>query len=211
MDFVYVLRGKTLEKLGKSSEFYRFCLDLLFALYYNGVCSDKGSENLLNIVLVEPEIPQNAANIVRTAVVTGSRLHLVKPLGFDTSDAAVRKNMKRCGLDYWPRADITVHESLEDFMKTVEGKEIFLATTKGGHRYDQAPFSDGCYLLFGKESKGLPEWLREAHADRCVRIPMMGAERSLNLANSVAIMTYEALRHLDFAGMTEYGEMYDPA
>lgn len=162
---------------------------------------------MLNLVLVEPEIPQNAANIVRTAVVTGSKLHLVKPLGFDTSDAAVRKNMKRCGLDYWPRADITIHESLEDFMKTVEGKEIFLATTKGGNRYDKARYTDGCYILFGKESAGLPEELRKAHAERCVRIPMMGEERSLNISNSVAILAYEALRQMDFQGMKEYGEM----
>lgn len=162
---------------------------------------------MLNLVLVEPEIPQNCGNIVRTAVVTGSRLHLVKPLGFDTSDQAVKKNMKRCGLDYWPRADITIHESLEDFLRTVEGKELFLATTKGGHRYDHVQYSDGCYILFGKESAGLPAWLREEYAERCVRIPMMGEERSLNISNSVAIFAYEALRQLDFSGMKELGEM----
>lgn len=162
---------------------------------------------MLNLVLVEPEIPQNCGNIARTAVVTGSRLHLVKPLGFDISAAAVKKNLKRCGLDYWPRVDITVHENLDAFMKTVEGKEIFLATTKGGNRYDKAKFTEDCYILFGKETAGLPPWLREKYAQRCVRIPMMGEERSLNLANSVAIMTYEALRQMDFPGMKEYGEM----
>lgn len=165
---------------------------------------------MLNLVLVEPEIPQNVGNIVRTAVVTGSRLHLVKPLGFDTSDAAVKKNMKRCGLDYWPRAEIVIHESLEDFMKTVEGKEIFLATTKGGVRYDQARYTEDCFVLFGKESAGLPQGLRERYAARCVRIPMMGEERSLNISNSVAILAYEALRQLDFPGMKEVGEMGRP-
>lgn len=162
---------------------------------------------MLNLVLVEPEIPQNCGNIARTAVLTGSRLHLVKPLGFDVDDASVRRNMKRCGLDYWPRLDVSVYENLDDFFQTARPQELWLATTKAPHRYDKVSYADGCYILFGKESAGLPLALRSQYRDRCVRIPMRPGERSLNLSNSVAVMAYEALRQLDFPGFQNLGEM----
>lgn len=162
---------------------------------------------MLNLVLVEPEIPQNCGNIARTAVLTGSRLHLVKPLGFDVDDASVRRNMKRCGLDYWPRLDVTVYESLDDFFRATRPQELWLATTKAPHRYDKVSYADGCYILFGKESAGLPLALRAQYRERCVRIPMRPGERSLNLSNSVAVMAYEALRQLDFPGFQDLGEM----
>ena len=164
---------------------------------------------MLNLVLVEPEIPQNCGNIARTCVLTGSRLHLVGPLGFDVSDSAVAKNMKRCGLDYWPRLDVVIYENLEEFFKKNQPTEIWLATTKAPHRYDRVSYADGCFILFGKESAGLPLALREQYRDRCVRIPMLPDERSLNLSNSVAVMAYEALRQLDFPGFQEFGEMSD--
>ena len=162
---------------------------------------------MLNVVLVEPEIPQNCGNIARTCVLTGSRLHLVGPLGFDVSDSAVAKNMKRCGLDYWPRLDVTLYDNLEDFFSKNRPSDIWLATTKAPHRYDKVSYADGCYILFGKESAGLPQALRQEHRERCVRIPMRPGERSLNLSNSVAVMVYEALRQLDFPGFQDLGEM----
>lgn len=162
---------------------------------------------MVNVVLVEPEIPQNCGNIARTCVLTGSRLHLVGPLGFDVSDGAVRRNMKRCGLDYWPRLDVTYYDDLEDFLRRQAPRALWLATTKAPHRYDRVSYQEGCWLVFGKESAGLPQALREAHRDRCVRIPMRPGERSLNLSNSVAIMVYEALRQMDFPGLQDAGEM----
>lgn len=162
---------------------------------------------MVNIVLVEPEIPQNCGNIARTCVLTGSRLHLIGPLGFDISESAVRRNMKRCGLDYWPRLDVAYYDGLEDFFRRQRPEELWLATTKAPRRYDQAGYRDGCYLLFGKESAGLPEALREQYRDRCVRIPMRPGERSLNLSNSVAVLTYEVLRQWDFPGLQDAGEM----
>ncbi len=162
---------------------------------------------MLNVVLVEPEIPQNCGNIARTCVLTGSRLHLVGPLGFDVSDSAVAKNMKRCGLDYWPRLDVTLYDNLEDFFSKNRRSDIWLATTKAPRRYDKVSYADGCYILFGKESAGLPLALRQERRERCVRIPMRPGERSLNLSNSVAVMVYEALRQLDFPGFQDLGEM----
>ncbi len=162
---------------------------------------------MLNVVLVEPEIPQNCGNIARTCVLTGSRLHLIGPLGFDISEAAVRRNMKRCGLDYWPRLDVTYYESVEDFLRRQSPKELWLATTKAPRRYDRAVYTPDCWLMFGKESAGLPQGLREDYRERCVRIPMQPGERSLNLSNSVAVMVYEALRQLNFPGMQDAGEM----
>ena len=162
---------------------------------------------MVNIVLVEPEIPQNCGNIARTCVLTGSRLHLVGPLGFDVSDSAVARNMKRCGLDYWPRLDVVVYENLEEFFQRNRPADIWLATTKAPRRYDKVSYRDGCFLLFGKESAGLPQALRQRYRDRCVRIPMLPGERSLNLSNSVAVMVYEALRQLDFPGFQDLGEM----
>lgn len=162
---------------------------------------------MVNVVLVEPEIPQNCGNIARTCVLTGSRLHLVGPLGFDISDSAVRKNMKRCGLDYWPRLDVQFYPDLAAFFEKARPEELWLATTKAPTRYDKAGYQDGCWLMFGKESAGLPQWLRERWRERCVRIPMRPGERSLNLSNSVAVAVYEALRQLDFPGLAEAGEM----
>lgn len=162
---------------------------------------------MVNVVLVEPEIPQNCGNIARTCVLTGSRLHLIGPLGFDISEGAVRRNMKRCGLDYWPRLDVTYYDSLDEFFRRQAPGELWLATTKAPRRYDRAAYHDGCWLMFGKESAGLPARLREAHREQCVRIPMRPGERSLNLSNSVAVMVYEAMRQMDFPGLEEMGEM----
>ena len=158
---------------------------------------------MLNIVLVEPEIPQNCGNIARTSAATRSRLHLVKPLGFDISDRAV----KRAGLDYWPMVDLQVYENLDDFFARNPKPDLWLATTKAPRDYTRATFRDGCWLMFGKETAGLPEELRLAWYERCIRIPMRPDARSLNLANSVAILTYEALRQMDFPGLSGVGEM----
>ena len=148
---------------------------------------------MLNIVLVEPEIPQNTGNIARTCAATRSRLHLVKPLGFDISERAVR----RAGLDYWHMVDLYVYDS----------PDLWLATTKASRDYTRAAFRDGCWLMFGKETAGLPKDLRRRWQDRCIRIPMRPDARSLNLANSVAVLAYEALRQLDFPGLSGSGEM----
>lgn len=151
---------------------------------------------MFNIVLVEPEIPQNTGNIARTCAATGTALHLVKPMGFSIDD----KYVKRAGLDYWPYVDITVYESLEEFMEKHRDDLLFLATTKGGKSYAEVEYKDGAYILFGKETKGLPEELIKQYPDTAVRIPM-GKDvnlRSLNLSNSAAIIIYEALRQNDF-------------
>lgn len=158
---------------------------------------------MLNIVLVEPEIPQNTGNIARTCAATRSRLHLVKPLGFDISDRAV----KRAGLDYWPMVDLAVYDDLEDFFRKNPDPDLWLATTKAPRSYDKAVFRDGCFLFFGKETAGLPQAFREKYRERCIRIPMRADARSLNLANSAAVITYEALRQLNFPRLTGEGEM----
>ena len=158
---------------------------------------------MVNIVLVEPEIPMNTGNIARTCAATRSRLHLIRPLGFDISDKAV----KRAGLDYWPMVDLHVYDDLEELFAKNDITDLWLATTKGPRDYGQAVFRDGCWLFFGKETAGLPAWFREAHRERCIRIPMRPDARSLNLANSVAILTYEALRQLGFPELSGEGEM----
>jgi len=158
---------------------------------------------VLNIVLVEPEIPQNTGNIARTCAATHSRLHLVRPLGFDISERAVR----RAGLDYWHMVDLHVYDSLDHFFALNPRPDLWLATTKAPQNYTQAAFQDGCWLMFGKETAGLPEDLRKRWRDRCIRIPMRSDARSLNLANSVAVLTYEALRQLGFPGLSGMGEM----
>jgi len=158
---------------------------------------------MLNIVLVQPEIPANTGNIARTCAATGCVLHLVKPLGFDISDKAV----KRAGLDYWHLVDVRVYENLEDFFQKTGAKDLWLLSTKAPRAYTQAAFHDGCWLFFGKETKGLPEELLAKHPDRCLRIPMRAEARSLNLGNSVALVTYEALRQLDFPMLLEQGKM----
>lgn len=158
---------------------------------------------MVNIVLVEPEIPMNTGNIARTCAATRSRLHLIEPLGFDISDKAV----KRAGLDYWPMVDLTVYASLEEFFDRNPSPDLWLATTKAPRDYTQAQFRDGCWLFFGKETAGLPKEFRERYYDRCLRIPMRPDARSLNLANSVAILTYEALKQQGFPGLSGEGEM----
>jgi len=158
---------------------------------------------LLNIVLVEPEIPQNCGNIARTCAATRSRLHLIEPLGFDISEKAVR----RAGLDYWPMVDLRVYRNLEHFFAENPNPDLWLATTKAPQDYTQARFTPDSWLFFGKETAGLPEWFRTAHRERCIRLPMRREARSLNLSNSVAILTYEALRQNGFPGLTGTGEM----
>ena len=162
---------------------------------------------MLNIVLVEPEIPQNCGNIARTCAATGARLHLVKPLGFDVSDKAV----KRAGLDYWHLVEVTVYENLGDlFARHPEAAEdCWLATTKAPRDYTAARFSGECWLFFGKETAGLPESFRAEHYERCIRLPIRAEARSLNLSNSVAVVVFEALRQLDFPGLQKTGEMAD--
>ena len=158
---------------------------------------------MLNIVLVEPEIPQNCGNIARTCAATGSRLHLIRPLGFDISDKAV----KRAGLDYWHMVEVIDYENLDDFFSRNDVKEMWCLSTKAPRSYTEASFHDGCYLFFGKETKGLPEDFLEAHRDHTVRIPMRPDARSLNLSNSVAITVYEALRQLSFPDLQDYGKL----
>lgn len=149
---------------------------------------------MINIVLVEPEIPANTGNIARTCAATRSRLHLIKPLGFDISDKAV----KRAGLDYWHMVDISVYENVDEFFEKNPDGQYWLATTKAKKTYTEATFTDNCYLLFGKETAGLPQYLRDRFEDHCIRLPMRGDARSLNLSNSAAIMCYEALRQIGF-------------
>ena len=152
---------------------------------------------MLNIVLVEPEIPANTGNIARTCAATGSVLHLIKPLGFDISDKAV----KRAGLDYWHLVDVRVYEDLEDFFRKTGAADIWLLSTKAPRSYAEAAFSDDCWLFFGKETKGLPEPIVFGNPESAVRIPMKKTLRSLNLGNSVAIALYEALRQNGFHGL----------
>lgn len=153
----------------------------------------------IEIVLVEPEIPQNTGNIARTCVATGIKLHLIEPLGFSITE----KSVKRAGLDYWFDTDITVWRNIDDFMQKNAGKPMFYATTKADMNYASIEFPDDCMVLFGKETKGLPESMLAAHKERCIRIPMLHETRSLNLSNSVAIIAYEYLRQKNFAGMEE--------
>lgn len=158
---------------------------------------------MLNIVLVEPEIPQNCGNIARTCAATGSRLHLIRPLGFDISEKAVR----RAGLDYWHMVEVLDYENLEDFIQKNDVRQMWCLSTKAPRSYTQARFEDGCYLFFGKETKGLPESFLAEHHDECIRLPMRAQARSLNLSNSVAITVYEALRQLEFPGLQDFGKM----
>ena len=158
---------------------------------------------MLNIVLVEPEIPQNCGNIARTCAATGARLHLIRPLGFDISEKAVR----RAGLDYWNLVDVQDYENLEDFFRKNDVKQMWCLSTNAPRCYTEAKFEDECYLFFGKETKGLPEDFLEVHRESCIRLPMRAEARSLNLSNSVAITVYEALRQLDFPGLTDFGKM----
>ena len=159
---------------------------------------------MLHIVLVEPEIPQNCGNIARTCAATGAVLHLIRPLGFDISEKAVR----RAGLDYWHLVDVRDYENLDDFFGKNDVKQMWCLSTKAPRSYVEAEFQDGCYLFFGRETKGLPESFLEAHRDSCIRLPMREEARSLNLSNAVAITVYEALRQLDFPDLLDHGKMY---
>lgn len=161
----------------------------------------------LNIVLVEPEIPQNTGNIARTCAAIGAKLHLVRPLGFEISD----KYVKRAGLDYWDKLDIEEHNSLSDFLKKYPvNNNMFLVTTKGQHCYSDVNYSklDEVFLLFGKETKGLPESLLKEHLENTIRIPMRETLRSLNLSNSVAIVAYEVLRQNNFYNLEETSKYF---
>lgn len=153
----------------------------------------------INIVLVEPEIPQNTGNIARTCAATGCKLHLVKPLGFAIDDS----KLKRAGLDYWHLLDITYHDSFEALQATYPEAEYFYSTTKGKLKHSDAKYSKDCFIVFGKETAGLPKPLLQANQERCIRIPMLNDvnARSLNLSNSVAIVVFEALRQIGFPNM----------
>jgi tRNA (cytidine/uridine-2'-O-)-methyltransferase len=144
----------------------------------------------INIVLHEPEIPQNTGNIARICIATGAKLHLIKPLGFSVSD----KHLKRAGLDYWNRVDVTYYENFDDFIKTKSPKSLYLFTKKASQTYDTIHFSGDIYLIFGKETYGLHEEILDAFKEKCYRIPMRREARSLNLANAVAVVVFEALR-----------------
>ncbi len=157
----------------------------------------------LNIVLVEPQIPQNTGNISRTCAVTGARLHLVRPFGFEITD----KHLKRAGLDYWNELDITYYDGLADFFaKNPDGK-CFYFTTKGRNIHSDMTYPDNCYLVFGREDAGLPEELLHDNPDSCLRIPMRPKLRSLNLSNSVAIAAYEVLRQWDYPELATEGQL----
>ena len=158
---------------------------------------------MLNIVLVEPEIPQNCGNIARTCAATGCRLHLIRPLGFDISDRAV----KRAGLDYWHMVDVRDYRDLDDFFAQNDVRQMWCLSTKAPRCYTEAAFAEDCYLFFGKETKGLPEAFLQAHYDECIRIPMRSDARSLNLSNAVAVTVFEALRQLDYPGLQDFGSM----
>lgn len=157
----------------------------------------------INIALIEPEIPQNTGNIARTCAAVGASLHLVKPLGFEIDD----KKLKRAGLDYWHALDITYYESLEDFLCINQKEPMFFYTTKAAHNFTTVTYPQRVFLVFGKETKGLPEELLAAHPEQCVRIPMRQDLRSLNLSNAVAVGVFEVLRQRDFAGLCETGAL----
>lgn len=153
----------------------------------------------INIVLFEPEIPQNTGNIARTCAATGSNLHLIKPLGFSVSD----KYLKRAGLDYWDLVNITYYDNFEEFKKSLNGRNVFISTTKESRFYTDVKYTDECYIMFGKETKGLPDYIHNEFLDTRIKIPMIDNihARSLNLANSVNIVMYETLRQLSFPNM----------
>ena len=159
---------------------------------------------MLNIVLHEPEMPASTGNIGRTCVAAGARLHLIEPLGFSIND----KMVKRAGLDYWDKLDVTVYDDFNDFCERNPGAKIYMATTKAHKTYTEVSYEPDCYIMFGKESAGIPEEILVDHEDTCVRIPMIGDIRSLNLSNSVAIVLYEALRQNNFDHMNQEGRLH---
>ena len=157
----------------------------------------------LNIVLYEPEIPANTGNIGRTCVATGTRLHLIEPLGFRLNE----KSIKRAGMDYWEKLDVTRYIDYQDFLNKNPGAKIYMASTKAPKTYTEVEYEDDCYIMFGKESAGIPEEILLEHQDTAIRIPMIGDIRSLNLGNSVAIVLYEALRQNHFDHMRLEGKL----
>ena len=160
--------------------------------------------SILNIVLVEPEIPQNTGNIARTCAATGARLHIVEPMGFKPDD----RQLKRAGLDYWHLLDITYYKNLEDFFERNKGGNFYFFTTKGRNVYADVNYPDNCFLFFGKETAGLPEELLLKYPETAVRVPMIGDARSLNLSNTVALAAYEVLRQWNFPTLQNYGELH---
>lgn len=159
---------------------------------------------MLNIVLHEPEIPANTGNIGRTCVATGARLHLIRPLGFQINEKA----LKRAGLDYWDKLDVSVYDNYEDFLAKNPGAVIYMATTKGRHVYTEVSYEPDCYIMFGKESAGIPEEILVDHEERAIRIPMKPEIRSLNLSNAVAVVLYEALRQNQFGQLQLEGQLH---
>lgn len=159
---------------------------------------------MFNVVLVEPEIPQNTGNIVRTCAATGCKLHLVRPLGFEVTD----KHLKRAGLDYWKDADIFYYDNFDEVLNKFPSSSFYFFTTKARKNYSEASYKAGDFLVFGKETRGLPEELLVKHPDGCVRIPMLNDTRSLNLSNSVAIAVYEGLRQQSFKGFNTAGNLH---
>ena len=162
-------------------------------------------EHSLNIVLIEPEIPQNTGNIARTCAATGARLHLVGPMGFHITD----KQVKRAGLDYWDKLDITFYDSTEEFFESNKDGTFYYFTTKAEQAHSDIKYPNHCYLVFGKETKGLPEELLKENHDYCVRMPMRGIIRSLNLSNAVAIGTYAVLRQWDYPELVQKGQLHN--
>lgn len=159
---------------------------------------------MLNIVLHEPEIPSNTGNIGRTCVAAGLKLHLIEPMGFQIND----KMLKRAGLDYWDKLDVTIYDDYNDFLAQNPGAKIYMATTKSKQKYTDVSYEEDAFIMFGKESAGIPEEILLENKETCVRIPMMPGERSLNLSNSVAIVAYEALRQQGFPALEEQGQLH---
>lgn len=158
----------------------------------------------MNIVLLEPEIPQNTGNIARTCAVTGSVLHLVRPFGFTITD----KHLKRAGMDYWYDLDVRYYDGFDDFIDKAAPKSVLLATTKARNKYTDVSYNADSYIVFGKESAGIPEEILVKHTENCVRIPMLEKYRSINLSSSVAIVLYEALRQNGFPGLSAEGKLH---
>lgn len=159
---------------------------------------------MINIVLLEPEIPANTGNIGRTCVAAGCRLHLIEPLGFRLNEKAI----KRAGMDYWSALEVTTYINYEDFLEKNKGAILYMATTKASKVYTDVSYEDDCYIMFGKESAGIPEEILTQNLDHCIRVPMVGDIRSLNLGNSVAIILYEALRQHKFQNMNREGHLH---
>ncbi len=183
----------------KANKFTRLAWPVIYSI---DEFFEEGVE-MINIVLHEPEMPANTGNIGRTCVATGARLHLIEPLGFQIND----KMLKRAGLDYWDKLDVTIYDDYQDFLNRNPGAKIYMATTKAPQTYTEVHYEPDCYIMFGKESAGIPEDILVEHQDTAVRIPMIGDIRSLNLGNSVAIVLYEALRQNNFSHMNCEGHL----